>query len=120
MIWDFAGNLWEWTSYFNDEEKPSPNTNAWYEYTQPVVGTSTMPLTDLIPTNGLKSFWNDTWDSAQSIGMYYPGNDASGGALHRGGFWNDGIEGGVFAVRLNSDAVNPRIDIGFRCAIAVP
>ncbi|MFK7826052.1 MAG: hypothetical protein AB8G05_18010 [Oligoflexales bacterium] len=121
VIWDLAGNAWEWTSYFNDEEKPTPAVaSTWYQYTQPVVGTSTMPLSDLIPTNALKSFWDDTWNATESIGKYYPGSDGSGGALTRGNAFDDGDRVGVFTARLSRNITATNADLGFRCTVSVP
>ncbi|MFK7827159.1 MAG: hypothetical protein AB8G05_23650 [Oligoflexales bacterium] len=77
VIWDLSGNVREWVEYFNDEEKPSPNDTLFNEFTKPVIGTSTLPLSDLIPSNALKSFWDDTWNSAEGIGKAKLGVDSS-------------------------------------------
>lgn len=116
VIWDLAGNVFEWTSYFNNEEKPTPNTNAWYQYTQPIVGTTTMPITDLIPQVAIDNSWNST----ESIGQYYPGNDAAGGAMLRGGKWQDTMFAGVFTTHMSQDPTLVNSSIGFRCVVAVP
>ena len=116
IIWDLAGNVREWTSYFNDKEKPSPNASSWYEYTQPIVGTSTMLLTDLIPQIAIDNSWNQT----KLIGRYYPGLDTTGGALHRSGSWNNSGSSGVFNASLNSLPTSTNTSLGFRCAISVP
>ena len=120
VIWDIAGNVWEWVNYFNHEEKPTPNVGStWYEYTA-VTGTTTMALSDLIPTNALKSFWDDTWDSTESIGRYYPGVDGGGGALQRGAPFNETTKSGIFAARISRNTTGTNADVGFRCTIAVP
>ena len=46
-IWDLSGNVWEWTSHFNNEEKPGPLGLAWNEFSS-LTGTLDMPLIDLI------------------------------------------------------------------------
>ncbi|MFK7825817.1 MAG: hypothetical protein AB8G05_16815 [Oligoflexales bacterium] len=123
IIWDLGGNASEWTRYFNDEEKPSDDgtpDDAFREYTA-ISGTSTFALSDLIPTNAVKSFWLNTCSSTQSIGQYWAGTDSNGGALHRGGDWDDTTGTGIFAAalpELSDDATNA--NIGFRCTVAVP
>ena len=32
FIWDLAGNMWEWVDHYNRDNKPTPATNAWYEF----------------------------------------------------------------------------------------
>lgn len=119
VIWDFSGNVWEWVHYLNINQKPTPNGYFWSEYPA-VSGTSTMPLSYLIPSNSLKSFWTDSWDSNQSIGMLWAGPDTEGGSLHRGGDWDDAGYGGVFAANLHASPTPTYDAIGFRCAVAVP
>ena len=121
VIWDLAGNVWEWTSDFNDEEKPTPNVDGnWYEWTTPIGGTATMPLSDMIPTNAVKSYWNDSWNSSQSIGLYFPGADSSGGAVRRGAPYYDPAISGIFTAYLKYDPTYTSGSTGFRCTIEVP
>ena len=127
VIWDLAGNVWEWTSYFNDSDKPSDDgtpDNAWLEYTAlDNSHSSTMPLSDLIPSNlddWKKSFWDDTWNSAESIGQYLAGTNGSGGALSRGGHWGYTTAAGVFTAFLYGSPTVTDSSLGFRCAVAVP
>ena len=115
VIWDLAGNVREWTSYFNDEEKPTPLDVIWDEFTD-LSGTTTMPLTDLIPQTAIDSSWNST----KSIGGYYSGNDSSGGAMVRGGHKSDDPNAGVFSIRLDADPTTVNTLWGFRCVVAVP
>ena len=116
VIWDLAGNVSEWTNHFNDEEKPTPSTGNWYDYTQSIIGTATMPLTDLIPKVAI----DNTWGSAESIGQYFPGNDSSGGGLLRSGKWNDATYAGVFMANLSESVTSTFSNVGFRCAVTVP
>ena len=115
VLWDFAGNVWEWVDALVIEDKPTPTGASWYEYTQPVVGTTAMPLTQLRPTNAIKSWWSDSWNSTQGLGQYYPGSNASGGALLRGGSWSNGTVAGVFAAYLGDAPSSVINSFGFRC-----
>jgi formylglycine-generating enzyme required for sulfatase activity len=116
VIWDLSGNVWEWVNYMNAWNKPGA-TSAWYEYTA-VTGTTTTALKDLVPTNAVKAFWSDAWNSGKSIGQYYPGVTDSGGALLRGGQWNTDLNAGVFAARLDFAPTGAYNFIGFRCVSA--
>ena len=120
VIWDFAGNVSEWTSYFNDADKPYVASNGspvgnWREYT--LVDTfGSMAHTDLISQAAI----DGSWTSAESIGQYYAGNSGSGGALRRGGKWDNSTNAGVFTARLNSSPTRTATFLGFRCAVAAP
>ncbi|MFK7826298.1 MAG: hypothetical protein AB8G05_19280 [Oligoflexales bacterium] len=121
VIWDLAGNVLEWTSYFNDADKPYDDTdgapvNGWREYTLIDTFGSSMTQTDLISQAAV----DGSWSSTESIGRYYSGIDSSGGGLLRGGDWNDGTFAGVFAASLGNSPTATQPSIGFRCAVAVP
>ena len=124
VIWDLAGNVHEWISYFNDSAKPSDDgtpDNGAREYTAIANPTPTMPLSDLIPTSALKPFWSDSWNSSQSIGKYDSGTQGSGGALRRGGNWANTTMSGVFMANMYSPPTYATsLAIGFRCTVAVP
>ena len=119
VVWDLAGNVREWVDFFNKDDKPLPNTDTYNDYTS-VTGTATMPLTALIPTNAVKSFWDDTWDSNQSIGKYYSGLNSNGGALIRGGDWSNGSHSGLYYTRLYSSQTSANTYKGFRCVYTKP
>ena len=115
VIWDLAGNVWEWVDYNNYEDKPTPATAAWTEYTG-VTGSTAMAKTSLVPANVQKSWWNNSWNGATNgIGQYYAGTNSSGGALLRGGSWSYGTRSGVFTAALDFPPSSPEVYIGFRC-----
>lgn len=120
IIWDLGGNVREWTSDFNNTDKPSDDgipDQAWREYTS-IDGTSTLPLTDLIPQIAIDNSWNTN----QKIGMYFAGFAGFGGVLRRGGDWDDGItnSGGLFTASLRAGAIESYDMIGFRCSYSAP
>ena len=118
VIWDLSGNVREWTSYFNNEDKPTPNDTVYNEFTLPIAGTDSLPLSDLIPTNALKSFWDNNWDSDQGVGKGRFGSDGGGGGLTRGGGYSGGDRNGIFRVRLDQEPTQTSATLGFRCAVS--
>jgi formylglycine-generating enzyme required for sulfatase activity len=120
VIWDLSGNVREWVNYFNDTDKPSNDgtpENGWLEYSLPVLGTTTMPLTDLVSQAAIDA----GWDSTKSIGKYFPyPNNTSTGALIRGGTWGFDLAGGLFNANLNNGPTLSTTNLGLRCAVAMP
>jgi hypothetical protein len=108
---------WQWVDYNNETELPHSGAASYIDYPA-FVGTDTTPKSDLVPLHVSHDFWDDNWDSSNSIGKYYPGTDDSGeGAMVRGGGKNIDTSGGLFATRMNygeNDA--SKTNISFRCA----
>ena len=121
VIWDLAGNVWEWTSYFNDSDKPydaddAGPLNVWRQITSIDTFGSSMTQTDLIPQAAI----DGGWLPAQSIGGYYSGDNSLGGGLLRGGVVNSSTGAGVFSARLSYVPTSSGTLLGFRCTVAVP
>lgn len=115
VIWDLAGNIWEVTSYFNADDKPSPLGFAWNEFTD-ISGTLGTPILDLIPQIAI----DNSWDSSFSLGRYFAGDNATGGALHRGGRFYDTINAGIFTAGLSGSTTGTGTNFGFRCTTPEP
>lgn len=113
IIWDFSGNVLEFTSYLNPD-KPYTET-GWVEFTV-VTASNSMPLTDLVPQIAIDNMWS----SAQSIGKYIAGNPNVGGALQRGGSRASGENGGIFSANMWDSANVGSAVLGFRCAKSIP
>jgi formylglycine-generating enzyme required for sulfatase activity len=127
VVWDLSGNVWDWTSYVisDNTDKPYASSDGvpvanWREYTLIDTSFTSMAQTQLRPTNALKSFWDDSWNSAQSVGQYFAGVSSSGGALPRGAPWNGSGGAGVFAAYLNIYHSTAPGYVGFRCARQLP
>lgn len=122
VIWDLAGNAWEWTSYViaNSNAKPYVSTDgspqdAFRELSAVNADFTAMALHDLRPINVEKNFWNDAWSSSQGIGSYHAGLNGSGGALFRGGGYDENNNGGIFAARMLGASSYFHENLGFRC-----
>lgn len=106
VIWDFAGNVWEWTrDDYVDLGVSPPISAVWNE------------CSGLSATNkGLFCSANGAWNSTQGIGQVYGG---SAGAVLRGGAWGSvGVGAGVFAATLNVGPGDTLTSRGFRCVFA--
>ena len=114
VLWDLAGNVDEWIAYVNRDDKPG-GTAAWYEYNA-LAGTTTMPLRSLVPTQAVKAYWVDSWNCNQGMGQFFPGTNGTGGAMSRGGDWDDGVfKAGIFSARLDASTTFVDAKDGFRC-----
>ena len=120
IIWDLSGNLREWTSFTESADKPSPQVTTYTEYTQPVIGSSSLPLNRLIPTQEVKAFWNDSWNSSQGIGMVRIGAAGTGGGLTRGGGFMGTTRNGIFRFRIDQAPDTASSTLGFRCTYKAP
>ena len=105
IIWDLAGNVWEWTDMQCDTTRWNSNA-GWLEWTN--AGLTDWEKLVAGPSGSLTS--------ANGAGQYY-GCTASADALLRGADWNDGAYAGVFAALLNSAPTLVSTHVGFRCAL---
>jgi formylglycine-generating enzyme required for sulfatase activity len=105
VIWDLAGNVWEWTDAQCD-------TTSWY--TTGWVEWNNANVTDW---EKLVAGPSGSLTSSNGAGQYY-GCTASGNALLRGASWDDGAFAGVFAANLFYGPSSVRSDVGFRCAFS--
>ena len=107
-IWDFAGNVWEWTDWDGDSAGftigPTDEPFAIQElFVNP---TGSLTTDDYKPSN-------DTYNSTNnSFGIWSGG---SGGAALRGGLWFDYTIAGAFTLGLNFSPTDTDAFIGFRC-----
>ena len=106
VIWDFAGNVWEWVSDHN-----STDYGRGWTYISKLRGdTKTMfgPSGDY--SAGSPS--DLTTAPYGNLGLFYPGTD---GGVFRGGGWSNSRYAGVFAALLGNGPSDRSPDVGFRC-----
>lgn len=105
VIWDLAGNVWEWVDW-------NPNGTS---YSSATTGCSSS-WNEFSSTCGLLSanqyLPSPLYTSTQNFGKWLGG---SGGAALRGGVWFDGSNAGVFALYLSLGSGSSGGDVGFRC-----
>ena len=109
IIWDLAGNVWEWVDWDSSDSIYSPAPTGCVggpEFDNPINSCSDGSAeTQIYPLGG--------FTSAQSFGIWLAG---SGGAAVRGGRWNDAAVAGAFTVFLNVGPSVSNADFGFRCS----
>ena len=69
---------------------------------------------------GVRSFWDDSWSSAQGIDQYWAGVNSSGGVLRRGGARHNPTQAGLFAANLFDAPSISASHLGFRCTGSRP
>ena len=119
VIWDVAGNVWEWTSgTIAGGQQPGlagESAYAWKDWND-----AGLELGGLDPKT-LPSYGNAaaaSWTrSANGIGGLYSNRGEAGlRAFRRGGSWGDGTVSGVFALNLSLAPGYSYTHIGFRVA----
>jgi hypothetical protein len=111
VIWDFGGNVWEWTNETFDSNAESGlniGTNSWNEW------TSINSTYNYLKSNNL--FYN----SSYGIGKIETksGDAVGGGTIHgfiRGGARYNGAQAGVSSLSLDVSPYYQSSSIGFRC-----
>lgn len=114
VIWDVAGNVHEWLDYYNLSSHPTPLLMVspyWQQYTA-MSGTTTMPKSHLVPTNAVKSWWTDTWNSTQGVGNIMTLDNSKYGYGMMGGAFDNGANVGLFAFIFQESTMT---FAGFRC-----
>ena len=114
VIWDLAGNVWEWTSGTTEGgNQPGASGYAWRQWNALTAAGSLNPSPYPAYANATAAGWN----SSQNIGQIYSDSDqTSVRAFQRGGYWDSNSSAGVFALGLGSAPSRSDSSLGFRVA----
>jgi len=115
VIWDLAGNVWEWTSGTSTTGQPGITGEtgyAWKEWPNVTAPGTLYPGPSPAGTNLSGA---SAWNSSNGIGQLfsYAGETIVRGFV-RGGLWNSGGTAGVLTLRLNYARTDAYSTIGFR------
>ena len=117
VIWDLAGNVWEWTSYtINAQDEPNDGslpsaTGEWIEYSA-ITDLGTMEYNDLFLLT------SRDYNSSNGIGrIYSDAGDTGARALFFGGSWSNGTYVGFMALHLDYASGLTSTYIGLRCVV---
>jgi hypothetical protein len=115
VIWDLAGNVWEWTSGTSTTGQPGITGEggyAWKEWTS--VTTNGTNSTNPSPT-GTNLSGASSWNSSKGVGQLYSyaGETAVRG-FRRGGAWGNGGNAGVLTLLLDNAPGSASAGVGFR------
>src|SRR5665647_291167 len=111
VIWDMAGNVWEWTSGTTTGGQPGASGYTWREW-------NALSVTGSLSPSPYPSYANPSaasWTSSQGIGSVYSNSDETAvRGFFRGGHWYGGGHAGVLALYLDNSPSYPYTFFGFR------
>lgn len=115
VIWDMAGNVWEWTSGQTTGNQPGVAGNAYASWIQWPNVTTPGSLSPNVFPSGTGITGSGAWTSTQGIGQLLSNTaEASLRGFVRGGAWNTGGNAGVLTLSLNGSPGYTNSTFGFR------
>lgn len=114
VIWDMAGNAWEWTSGQMTGGQPA-GMSSWNWYPWPGITGGSFTVNPYPSGTGLSG--SGGWNSTNGIGQIYGStNDVATRGFHRGGYWSDNTSAGIATLALSGAPTYNAVSIGFRVA----
>lgn len=115
VVWDLAGNVWEWTSGTSTTGQPGITGEggyAWKEWTA-VTAAGTLSPSVSPASTGLTG--SSAWTSGNGVGMLYSyASETASLSFLRGGPWSTGVLAGVLYLALNNAPSYTHTAVGFR------
>ncbi|MGB4420500.1 MAG: hypothetical protein WBI29_01755, partial [Candidatus Saccharimonadales bacterium] len=116
VIWDLAGNVWEWTNGQTTGGQPGITNETgytWKEWTATPMTTGTLTVNPFPASTGITGA--STWNATNGIGRLYSyANETGLRGFLRGGSWYDGSYDGVLTLHLNYAPSGANTYLGFR------
>lgn len=116
VIWDFVGNVWEWTTGQTTGGQPGlsgETTPSWKEWNAVNVTGSLSP--NPFPAYGVPAA--SGWTSAQGMGKLYSNvSDTALRGFRRGDYWYNSGNAGLYSLNLSNSPYSAFNFVGFRVA----
>ncbi len=113
IIWDIAGNTWEWVDWKVSFGKKAAPADAWVEFSRlrPEIETGKK-----MNKNMFTSLNNPHYSSRQNIGKYWSESPKTSESVAiRGARWRHNQDSGIYALDLSVDPKLGGKTIAFRC-----
>jgi len=118
-IWDFAGNVWEWTDWTTGGATFTKGPTDCVQTTEVTqlfsVDCPGLSAHDYLPANPA-GIDHAKYDSGMGLGVFSSStSEDDKGALIRGGCYHSGSGSGIFTFSLHLDVDSQDSRVGFRC-----
>ncbi len=116
VIWDFAGNAWEWTNgTISGGLQPGFSSDSSYSWKDWNSGSLILSGLSSSSLPSVASSAASGWNTAQGIGQLFSNkSESSTHAFLRGGSFEDGVSAGIFTLDLFDPSSTTYMGIGFR------
>lgn len=117
VVWDLAGNVYEWSAGQASTGKPGTSGWSWQEWN--TVGSAGSLSPNPLPSHGTPAA--SGWDGSSGIGKLYSNSTHTAlNAFRRGGFYASSNDAGATTLALGAEPNVPYDYVGFRMAYKPP